>query len=98
MKILKIILPFFPNNEYLQQHWWHRLAIVIAITVIIPLALFLMYFQLILLYYHPPSGAVILALLMGYIVSNAVLTLIYRAILYITTGNEWKKSKISKND
>lgn len=32
-KVVKALLPLFPDNEWLKRHWWHRLALV-ASTVI----------------------------------------------------------------
>ena len=29
--MLKILLPFFPDNEYLRSKWWHRFVLVIAV-------------------------------------------------------------------
>lgn len=28
----KILLPFFPESEFLWKHWWHRLALVVSIV------------------------------------------------------------------
>ncbi len=32
-KSKKVLLPFFPDNQWLKKHWWHRLAMILAFII-----------------------------------------------------------------
>lgn len=32
-KLSKFLLPFFPDNNWLRQHWWHRLVLVVSLSI-----------------------------------------------------------------
>lgn len=97
MKILKILLPFFPNNDYLQKHWWHRLVLVTATIIsILSILAFIFFATAAILDYQEALYRgyfdyellvfMIIAPTLGLLVPNVV----YRIMLYIVTGSKWK--------
>jgi len=40
--IKKVLLPFFPDNEWLRRHWWHRLVLVLISLVTILGSIFIL--------------------------------------------------------
>ena len=95
---MKIHLPLFPESEFLNNKWWHRLAKV----VILGLTTLLLIYALIYVKSYisgawmdnvpqrwPPRIEDIIVVIAFYI----LLTVIYRAILYIAFNDKCKNTK-----
>lgn len=92
-KLTKILLPFFPDNNWLRQHWWHRLALVFSSGV----SLVTIFLSVSLVISGLSEGIYVIILIILLVPISAIgffgPNILYRAVLYIFTNDSWRESE-----